>query len=80
MRDKIKNVWELNNENEQYVYTINEEIMTLAEVSEEITGSIGELDVQVGNINQQCEGLKDNAGYVRDICDELKNVTKPMER
>lgn len=78
MRDKIKNVWELNNENEQYVYTINEEIMTLAEVSEEITGSIGELDVQVGNINQQCEGLKDSAGYVRDICDELKNVTKPI--
>ncbi len=78
MTDKIKNVWELNNENQKHVSRINEEIGSLAAVSEEISSSMVELETQATNIEEQCDGLKENASYMRDVCKNLQEVTKPI--
>lgn len=80
MTDKIKNVWELNDENQKHVSKINEEIASLAAVSEEISSSMAELESQATSIEVQCDELKENATYMRDVCKDLQNVTKPISQ
>lgn len=80
MTDKIKNVWELNDENQKHVSKINEEIASLAAVSEEISSSMTELETQTTNIEAQCDELKDNTGYLRDDCKKLQDVTQPISQ
>lgn len=78
MTDKIKNVWELNDENQKHVSKINEEIASLAAVSEEISSSMAELETQSTSIEEQCDELKENTSYMRDVCKNLQDVTKPI--
>lgn len=80
MTDKIKNVWELNDENQKHVSKINEEIAALAAVSEEISSSMAELETQATSIEEQCDELKQNTNYMRDVCKDLQGVTKPISQ
>ena len=80
MTDKIKNVWELNDENQKHVSKINEEIASLAAVSEEISSSMAELETQATSIEEQCDELKENTNYMRDVCKDLQEVTKPISQ
>lgn len=80
MTGKIKNVWELNDENQEHVSRINEEIASLAAVSEEISSSMAELETQSASIEEQCDELKKNASYMRDVCKDLQDVTKPISQ
>lgn len=78
MTDKISTVWKLNDENQKNVSKVNDSIMALAAVSEEISGSMSELENQAANIRGQCEELKDNASNMRTVSDHLKSATKPV--
>lgn len=80
MTGKIKNVWELNDENQEHVSRINEEIASLAAVSEEISSSMAELETQSASIEEQCDELKKNASYMHDVCKDLQDVTKPISQ
>lgn len=78
MTVKIKNVWEINDENQKSVSRINEEIGSLAAVSEEISSSMAELESQATNIEVQCDELKNNTTYMRGVCNEMQKVTEPI--
>lgn len=68
MTDKIKNVWELNNESQHYVSNINESISSIAAVSEEISSSMTEMENQ----------LKDSSNFMRQVGMELQEAAKPV--
>ncbi|MDE7266233.1 MAG: hypothetical protein K2N89_02050 [Lachnospiraceae bacterium] len=68
MTDKIKNVWEINDESQRYVSNINESISSIAAVSEEISSSMTEMENQ----------LKDSSNFMRQVGYELQEATKPV--
>ena len=68
MTDKIKNVWELNDESQRYVSNINENISSIAAVSEEISSSMAEMEHQ----------LMESTNFMRQVGDELHEATRPV--
>lgn len=66
--EKIKNVWELNNESQQYVSRVNDSVSSIAAVSEEISNSMREMERQ----------LKDSTGFMQKVGEELKQSAKPV--
>lgn len=68
MTERIKNVWELNNESQQYVSNINESISSIAAVSEEISSSMAEMENQ----------LKDSTNFMQQVGEELQEAAKPV--
>lgn len=68
MTDKIKNVWELNNESQEYVSKVNESMNSIAAVSEEISSSMTEMQNQ----------LRDSSDFMRNISDDLAQAAKPV--
>ncbi len=78
--EKIVNVWGLNNENQEHVSKINEEIASLAAVSEEISSSMSILETQATSIEEQCDKLKDDATYMRDVCQKMQDVAEPIAK
>ncbi len=68
MTDKIMNVWELNDESQQYVSKVNHSISSIAAVSEEISHSMKEMENQ----------LRDSSEFMRKVGDELQEATKPV--
>ena len=55
--EKIGNVWEINDENQQHVSKVNDSISSLAAVSEEISSSMVVLESQTVSIKDQCMQL-----------------------
>ena len=78
MTEKIGNVWEINDENQKHVSTVNSSISSLAAVSEEISSSMAELESQTDSIGEQCRALKDNTSQMKVICDDVKVKTAPI--
>ncbi len=68
MADKIKNVWELNNESQDYVSKVNDSISSIAAVSEEISSSMTEMENQ----------LQDSTEFMKIVGDELKEASQPV--
>lgn len=68
MSDKIKNVWELNNDNQGSVSRINDSISSLAAVSQEITSSMTEMQNQ----------LRESSDFMRSVGDDLRKATEPV--
>lgn len=78
MTDKIKNVWEINDENQDRVSKINDEIFSLASVSQEISGSMIELEEQIVDVDGRCNELKNSAAHMHKVCNELQNIIQPI--
>uniref|UniRef100_UPI004057A0C7 methyl-accepting chemotaxis protein n=1 Tax=Acetatifactor sp. TaxID=1872090 RepID=UPI004057A0C7 len=76
--EKIKTVWEINKENQQHVYNINNSISSLAAVSEEISSSMAEMESQTVNIKEQCHQLDEDTKEMRVISKQLKEVVTPV--
>ncbi len=68
MTEKIKNVWELNDESQRYVSNINESISSIAAVSEEISSSMAEMENQ----------LKESTSFMRQVGEDLHEATRPV--
>lgn len=68
MTEKIRNVWELNAESQQYVSHINESVSSMAAVSEEISSSMTEMQNQ----------LKDSTAFMNKVGDDLREAAKPV--
>ena len=68
MTEKIGNVWELNDENQKHVSKVSESVTSLAAVSEEISGTMAEMENQ----------LKNSTDFMREIGNELMEATKPV--
>lgn len=68
MTEKIKNVWELNNESQQYVSKVNDSVSSIATVSEEISNSMKEMERQ----------LKDSTQFMGRVGEELKQAAGPV--
>ncbi len=82
MTDKIKNVWELNAESQQFVSNINDSVSSMAAVSEEISSSMAEMQNQLREssdfMNQVSEDLRDAAKPVVEIEKTLDDTVKQM--
>ena len=61
MKDKIENVWQINEDNQQNVLKINDSITLLADTSEQISDTMMEMENAAGDIQNQCEKMKENA-------------------
>lgn len=68
MTEKIKNVWELNNESQQYVSQVNNSVSSIATVSEQISNSMKVMETQ----------LKDSTEFMRKVGEELRQSTQPV--
>lgn len=68
MTEKIRNVWELNNENKQHVSDVNESIRSIASVSEEISHSMNEMENQ----------LKESTDFMNKVSVDLKKAVEPV--
>lgn len=68
MADKIKNVWELNDESQHYVSRVNDSISSIAAVSEEISSSMSEMENQ----------LQDSTEFMQTVGQELKQAAEPV--
>ena len=68
MADKIKNVWELNNENQGSVSKVNESISSIAAISEELSSSMSEMENQ----------LRDSIGFMKQVGGDLGQAVKPV--
>ena len=78
MTEKIVAVWELNDKNQQHLAKVNDNISSLAAVSEEISSSMAEMEAQAERIEEQCLALKDGTVQMRDTIREMDQVTAPM--
>ncbi len=78
MTEKIVNVWELNDKNQQHLAKVNDNISSLAAVSEEISSSMSEMEAQAERIEEQCIALKDDTLQMRDTIREMEHVTSPI--
>ncbi len=78
MTEKIVAVWELNDKNQQHLAKVNDNISSLAAVSEEISSSMAEMEAQAERIEEQCIALKDDTHQMRDTIVEMEQVTAPI--
>ncbi len=68
MTEKIENVWELNNENQEHVSKVNETISSIAAVSEEISSSMTEMENQ----------LRDSTEFMNTVSKDLIKAVEPV--
>lgn len=66
--DKIKNVWELNNENKAHVSKVNESVSSIAAISEELSSSMTEMENQ----------LRDSTDFMKQVSIDLGEAVKPV--
>lgn len=78
MTEKILAVWELNNKNKQQLSMVNDNISSLAAVSEEISSSMSEMEAQAERIEEQCMELSTSTHNMHDTISEMKVVTAPI--
>ena len=76
--EKIGNVWEINDENQQHVSRVNDSISSLAAVSEEISSSMVVLESQTVSIKDQCMQLNESTQHLRKVSKKVKEVTAPV--
>ena len=80
MADRLQNVWQSNNENQQHMAKITDSISSLAAVSEEISSSMNELEARAQSIKDSCEAVRDDAEKVRDLNANLVRLVEPIEK
>lgn len=68
MTDKIKNVWELNNANQDHVSEVSESMNLIASVSENISASMAEMERQ----------LRDSTEFMQNVSVDLKKAAEPV--
>ena len=78
MKDKIENVWQINEDNQQNVLKINDSITLLADTSEQISDSMMEMENAAGDIQSQCEKMKENTLDMHGVIATLQDVTRPV--
>ena len=68
MTEKIKNVWELNNENQRHVSNVNESVSSIAAVSQELSSSMTEME----------NHLRDSTDFMNKVSVDLKKTVEPV--
>ncbi len=68
MTEKIKNAWEINDENQKHVSGVNEAVTSLAAVSEELSSTMTEMENQ----------LRSSTEFMREIGTELTEAARPV--
>ena len=78
MTEKIVSVWESNDKNQKHLAKVNDNISSLAAVSEEISSSMSEMEAQAERIEEQCLSLREGTIQMRDTIVEMEHVTAPI--
>ena len=80
VNDKIKYVWEINEQNQQHVASITDSISNLAAVSEEISSSMNEIEARSTQIEEACNVLKSDAEDLEGVSISCLDAVKPIEK
>ena len=78
VNERIKHVWEINEENQNHIATITSNISNLAAVSEEISSSMNEIESKASEIEESCSVLKDNTTGLEEISQSCIEAIKPL--
>ncbi len=76
---KIGYMWELNEDNRQYLEKITNSISSLAGLSEEISSAIIELEARSSDINNQCGVLHEDTTRLREHGKNIDKIARPLE-
>ena len=76
--EKIQDVWTINTENEKHVERVSDSVSSLAAVSQEISGSMAEMENQALHIKEQCSQLDNDTHELNGICGNIKENIKPV--
>ena len=80
MKDKIENVWQINEDNRQNVLKINDSITLLADTSEQISDTMTEMENAAGDIQNQCEKMKENAAGMNRVIATLQDAFMSLKK
>ena len=80
MKDKIENVWQINEDNRQNVLKINDSITLLADTSEQISDTMTEMENAAGDIQNQCEKMKENAAGMNSVIATLQDAFMSLKK
>ena len=80
MKDKIENVWQINEDNQQNVLKINDSITLLADTSEQISDTMMEMENAAGDIQNQCEKMKENAAGMNRVIATLQDAFMSLKK
>lgn len=75
---KISHVWKVNEDNQQHLEKINDNISSLASLSEEISSSIIELESRCSDINSQCGVLHEDTARLQEHGNDIYDIAKPL--
>lgn len=79
IKGKLEEVKNANHNNYIKIETINQEITSVAAVSEEISSSMNEVDTQVGHLKEETAWIKESAQKSLSISSQLQEVVKPLD-
>lgn len=78
MTEKINTVWELNDKNQKHLAAVNDNISSLAAVSEEISSSMAEMEAQAERIEGQCNELDNDTNVMNNTVFGMQKITAPL--
>lgn len=78
VNNRIKDVWSLNEENQQHVAGITDSISNLAAVSEEISSSMNEIEARASEIEEACSTLHTHTDSLNEIGTNCIEAVKPL--
>lgn len=79
MTEKIENVWEINEENQRNLESVNESIGGLSSISEEIISLMSGLEEQTSSIKDACENLEGEIEKMRGVSTKLQKTSEPVD-
>lgn len=76
---KISHVWNLNEDNRQYLEKISNNMSSLAGLSQEISSSISELESRATDIDSQCGKLNQDMDELKVHSQNIDAISEPLE-
>lgn len=79
INDSIQNVWKITGENRTSLVRISDSMSSLAAVSEQISGSMNELENQMHKVNGECDSLEENASFLAVSSHSIAELVEPAK-
>lgn len=77
--ENIQNVWKITGNNRKSMDHINDAVSSLAAVSEEISGSMNEMDNQMQYVSDECQCLHDNTESLKISSHSISELVEPSK-
>lgn len=79
INDSIQNVWKITGDNRTSMGHIADSVSSLAAVSEQISGSMNELEGQMHQVNDECKSLEENTDLLTLSSHSIAELIEPTQ-